>query len=120
MTTTANTLFLSSEGKQNQDDKGGLFQVNLESELASCLVRNSPNCKVHGIAPYKKGIAFSDPKTNQIKQYNSSSGVSVLQAMVKKERYEEMPSLAVFCNQLAFVLSWIPTCFSVIPNLEKF
>jgi hypothetical protein len=75
---TANTLFLSPEGKQNHHDKGGLFQVNLESELASCLVRNSPNCKVHGIAPYKKVIAVSDPKTNQIKQYNSSFSVSVL------------------------------------------
>jgi hypothetical protein len=78
MTTSAGSLFFSSVGPQGQDDYGGLFQVNLESNLPTCLVRNSPNCEVHGIAPYKNGIAFSDIKTNQIKQYHCLSGVSIL------------------------------------------
>ncbi|CAB3998543.1 Hypothetical predicted protein [Paramuricea clavata] len=78
MTTSTGSLFFSSVGPQGQDDYGGLFQVNLESNLPTCLVRNSPNCEVHGIAPYKNGIAFSDIKTNQIKQYHCLSGVSIL------------------------------------------
>jgi len=65
--------FFSSEEPQ-----GGLFQVNLDSKGIPCLVRASPHCEVHGIAPFKKGIAFSDPKTHQVKHYTCSAGVSIL------------------------------------------
>ena len=33
---------------------------------------------MHGIAPFKQGIAFSDPKTHQVKHYTCSAGVSIL------------------------------------------
>ena len=73
-TTTFNgNLFFSSEGTQ-----GGLFQVNLDSKVVTCLVKTSPHCEVHGIAPYNRGIAFSDPKTRQVKQCTCSTGVSIL------------------------------------------
>ena len=45
----------------------------------SSLVRASPHCEVHGIAPFKQGIAFSDPKTHQVKHYTCSADcVSIL------------------------------------------
>ena len=44
----------------------------------SSLVRASPHCEVHGIAPFKQGIAFSDPKTHQVKHHTCSAGVSIL------------------------------------------
>ena len=44
----------------------------------SSLVRTSPHCEVHGISPFKQGIAFSDPKTHQVKHYTCSAGVSIL------------------------------------------
>ena len=73
-TTTFNgNLFFSSEGTQ-----GGLFQVNLNSKVVTCLVKASPHCEVHGIAPYNRGITFSDPKTRQVKQYTCSTRVSIL------------------------------------------
>ena len=42
------------------------------------LVRASPHCEVHGIAPFKQGIAFSDPKAHQVRHYTCSAGVSIL------------------------------------------
>ena len=73
MTASNGNLYFSSEGPQ-----GGLFQVNLESRYVSCLVSASPNCEVHGIASFKQGIAFTDPKTHKVKQYTPSAGVTIL------------------------------------------
>ena len=73
MITSNGNLYFSSEGPQ-----GGLFQANLDSKEITCLVRASPHCEVHGIAPFKQGIAFSDPKTHQVKHYTCSAGVSIL------------------------------------------
>ena len=73
MTTFNGNLYFSSEGPQ-----GGLFQVNLDSKGVTCLVRASTHCEVHAIAPFNKGIAFSDPKTHQVKHYTCSAGVSIL------------------------------------------
>ena len=38
----------------------------------------SEQCKVHGVAAFNEGIAFSDPKAHQIKHYSPSTGISVL------------------------------------------
>lgn len=73
MTASNGNLYFSSEGPQ-----GGLFQVNLESRYVSCLVSASPNCEVHGIASFKQGIAFTDPKTHKVRQYTPSAGVTIL------------------------------------------
>ena len=66
MITSNGNLYFSSEGPQ-----GGLFQANLNSKEITCLVRASPHCEVHG-------MAFSDPKTHQVKHYTCSAGVSIL------------------------------------------
>ena len=50
-----------------------------------CLVRALANCEVHGNALFNKGIAFSDPKTHQVKHYTCSAGVSILAGNGKKE-----------------------------------
>ena len=42
------------------------------------MIRASSHCEVHGIAPFKQGIAFSDPATHQVKQYSGSAGVTII------------------------------------------
>ena len=59
MTVCNGNLYFSSEGP-----KGGLFQFNLASSVISCLVSASEQCKVHGVAAFNEGIAFSDPKAH--------------------------------------------------------
>ena len=52
--------------------------MNLGSLIAICIVQASPSSEVHGIASFRHGLAFSDPKSHQVKHYSSVSGVSVL------------------------------------------
>ena len=52
--------------------------MNVASQVVTCLIRASPHYEVHGIALYKQQIAFSDPKTHQLKQFSRSAGVSIL------------------------------------------
>ena len=49
MATSNGNLYFSSEGAQ-----GGLFQVNLDSRVVTCVIRTSSHCEVHGIAPFKQ------------------------------------------------------------------
>ena len=73
MTVSNRNLNFSSEGP-----KGGLFQFNLGSSVTWCLVTASERCKVHGVAAFNEGIAFSDQKAHQIDHYRPSTGISVL------------------------------------------
>ena len=81
MTVSNGHLSFSSEGP-----KGRLFQVNLGSSAIYCLVTASEECQVHGIAAFKEGIAFSDPKAHQIKLFSSSAGISVVAGDGKEGR----------------------------------
>ena len=66
------TSLSSVQGQTNADTRQHkILQI-------SSLVRASPHCEAHGIAPFKQRIAFSDPETDQVKHYTCSAGVSIL------------------------------------------
>ena len=70
MTVSNGHLYFSSDGP-----KGGLLQFSLGSRVKTCLVTASEQCKVHGVATFNEGIAFSAPKAHQIKHYSPSTGI---------------------------------------------
>ena len=94
MTVNNGRLYFSSEGHG-----WGLFQVNLGSSLVSCLITTTEQCEVHGVAVFKEGIAFSDPKAHQLKHYSSSTGITVLAGDGKEGRGKGVPNLLTSCNQ---------------------
>ena len=106
VTSSNGNLYFSSDGHK------GDLQASLHSRVVTCLVKASGHCEVHGIAVFKQGIAFSDPKSRQVKQYTTSAGVSILAGTGKEGTGKGSAKFASFMQPSGLL-------FRVRPQLDS-